>query len=172
MKLHFTSDWLCGHIDSDPDIEHDAGFPLRDTVPLMQFVDKESAQIIDKETQSKKPKAAILHVLLHQVRRRDHLSIYQFADLIRVEVTQLENIENDPDFVPRPRTLHKIAEYLNIPTTAVQNLTVDAVNINEAVAEEALRFAASSEDLTALTGTERQGLNSFVKFLSKLDKVK
>ncbi len=169
MKLHFTPDWLRRHIESDPDIECEAGFPLRDATPLEQFIEKE-ASAKPVSTAAPERKSVVLHVLIHQVRRRDHLTIAQFADRIRVEATELEEIESNPSYVPRPRTLHKIAEYLKVPATAVQSLTADAIARNDNVTKEALRFAASSEDLTALTKTERQGLNDFVKFLAKLDK--
>lgn len=109
---------------------------------------------------------AVLHVLVHQLRRRDSLTISQLADRIRVEVDELEMIERDPDYMPRPRTMHMLAEYMKVSAQAVQKLTVESIASNENVAEAAHKFAASSKDLSALTREERRGLNDFVKFLA------
>lgn len=171
MKLHFTPEWLRSRIETDPDTDTDAGVPLRDAKPLERFVDP-AAAADPAPNLARLPDRAppVLHVLMLQVRRRDKMSIGQLADRIKVESEELERIEGDPRYVPRPRTLHRIAEYLNVPALAVQSLTADAVVRSEKVAEESLRFAASSDDLSALSRAERQRLNDFVKFLSTLDK--
>ncbi|MBT9373161.1 helix-turn-helix transcriptional regulator [Rhizobium sp. CSW-27] len=171
MKLHFTPEWLRFRIENDPDIDTEAGFPLRDARPLNRFIDAAS-NLAPATDPARLPERArpVLHVLMLQVRRRDKMSITQLADKIKVESEELQSIESDPRYVPRPRTLHRIAEYLNVPAVAVQSLTADAVVRSEKVAEESLRFAASSDDLSALSKTERQRLNDFVKFLSTLDK--
>lgn len=170
MKLHFTSDWLCKHIENDPDVECEVGFPLRDATPLKPFVAEEKTSEQHLQQVIPERKSAVLHMLIHQVRRRDKLTIAQFAERIRVDAAELRTIEEDPRYSPRPRTLYRLAEYLKVPATAVQRLTPDAVAHNNNVEEAALRFAASSDDLTTLSRAERQELNAFVKFLSKLDK--
>lgn len=172
MKLHFTSDWLHKHIENDLDVECEAGFPLRDATPLKQFVKEEKASEQQELQAAPERKMAVLHVLVHQVRRRDNLTTAQLADKIRVDAAELHKVEEDPGYSPRPRTLHRLAEYLRVPTAAVQSLTADAVARNHNIEEAALRFAASSDDLTALSRAERRGLNDFVKFLSTLDKGK
>lgn len=169
MKLHFTNDWLRSQIEKDADIECDAGIPLRDAAPLERFVQAESEKAQTPEAAAPEQKMAVLHVLVHQVRRRDNLSIVQFAERIRVEANELEMIEENPDYVPNPRTLHQIATYMKVPARAVLSLTSDAIAQNENVAEAAIKFAASSDDLSRLTRAERNGLNDFVKFLSNYD---
>ena len=162
MRMQWAKEWLQNHIENDPDIECDAGWPLRDAAPLKQFVQEEGEAAPEQ-------KMAVLNVLVHQIRRRDGLSIDGFADRIQVESDEIEKLESDPDFVPRPRTLHRLADYLKVPTVAVQSLTADSVVRDDNVTKAALRFAASSDDLTKLSSTERRGLNDFVKFLSTLD---
>ena len=164
MKLHFTNDWLRSQIEKDADIECDAGIPLRDTAPLTRFV--QADQTPNATDAAPKHQKAVLNVLVHQLRRRDHLTIAQFAERIRVDVSELETIEGDPDYVPRPRTMHMLADYMKVSTQAVQSLTSEAIAQNDNVAEAALKFAASSKDLSALTKAERRGLNNFVKFLA------
>jgi transcriptional regulator with XRE-family HTH domain len=164
MKLHFTNDWLRSQIDLDADIECDAGVPVHDTSPLERFLQSK----LNQQTGEPAPeqKMAVLHVLVHQLRRRDNLTVSQLAERIRVEAAELETIERDRDYVPRPRTLHMLASYMKVSTQAVQSLTSDAIARNDNVTEAALKFAASSKDLSSLTSAERRGLNNFVKFLA------
>lgn len=169
MKLHFTNDWLRNQIERDADIECDAGIPLRDAAPLERFVQAEPDGTQPSKEAAPERKMAVLHMLVHQVRRRDNLSIVQFAERIRVEAREVERIEEDPDYVPSPRTLHQVAEYMKVPARAMLSLTSDAIAENENVAKAAIKFAASSEDLSRLTRAERNGLNDFVKFLSNYD---
>lgn len=162
MKLHFTSDWLRAKIESDPDIECDAGLPLLRSAPLKQFVEEE----LVLDTTERVP--AVLHMLVRQVRRRDKLSVAQLADHLRVEELELQKIEREPDYVPAPRTMHQLAEYLGVSAVAVQKLTVGAVKQDDGVVEAAYKFAASSNDLSSLSEAERRSLNDFVKALGKL----
>lgn len=171
MKLHFTSEWLQRQIDRDEDLDTEAGIPLRDTTSLAALVQKDAAPAtaqVPVQARSAQPQMAVLHFLVHQLRRRDGLTIPQLADRIRVEPEELEHIEQDPSYVPRPRTMHMLASYMKVSTQAVQSLTVDAIARNDNVAQAALKFAASSKDLSALSSAERRGLNDFVKFLSRL----
>lgn len=163
MKLHFTNGWLRHQIEKDADVECDAGIPLRSSAPLDRFTQKEPAE---HQSTAEERKVAVLHVLVHQLRRRDKLTIAQLAERIRVEVSELETIERDPDYVPRPRTMHMLAGYMKVSTQAVQSLTSEAIARNDNVAEAAFKFAASSKDLSDLSQEERRGLNDFVKFLA------
>jgi len=163
MKLHFTNDWLRSQIEKDADIECDAGIPLRDTAPIARFARPAPN---DQANPAPEGKMTVLHVLVHQLRRRDNLTVAQLADRIRIDIEEVETIERDPNYVPRPRTMHMLAEYMKVSTQAVQSLTADAIARNDNMAQAALKFAASSKDLSALTNAERRGLNDFVKFLA------
>jgi transcriptional regulator with XRE-family HTH domain len=154
MRLHFTTDWLRKKIAEDADIDCEAGIPLQDASVLERFV------------RAPERKSAVLNVLVHQLRRKDGLTAVQLASRIQVDVAEIEAIETNVNYVPRPRTLHQLASYMKVPTQAVQSLTVDAIAKDHHVSEAALRFAASSKDLSALTSSERRGFNDFVKFLA------
>ena len=170
MKLHFTSDWLRKHIENDPDMECEAGFPLESAVPLKDFLTEESSEkAMETAEVVHLPNTGVLSRLILQVRRRDKLTIAQLANKIRVEEIEIESIENDVNYLPRPRTLHQIALYLNVPTTSVQRLITGLDGQNNNMENAVAKFAASSNDLSELSRTERRGLNDFVKFLSTLD---
>ena len=56
---------------------------------------------------------------------------------------------------------------MKVPAVSLMKLTLDAANADEEFHDVALKFAASSDDLSALTRAERRRLNDFVKFLAK-----
>jgi len=165
MKLRFTNHWLRSQIDKDADIECDAGIPLRDSTSITHFTHPEAASVATAPGL----KMAVLSVLVHQLRRRDGLSVTQLAERLRVDADELANVESDPNYVPRPRTMHQLADYMKVSTQAVQSLTAEAIARNNNIAQAALKFAASSKDLSQLSNAERRGLNDFVKFLASYE---
>lgn len=167
MKLHFTSEWLHSHIENDSDIECDAGFPLFGAAPIKQFVDAASRAPDEAVPEQKK---VVLFQLVRQLRRRDGLSRAQLADRIRIGTQEIEAIESEPEYVPKPRTVHQLAQYLGVPAKAVEQLTSAAQAQNDNLAEAAHRFAASSDDLSKLSKTEKKSLDDFVKILAAFDK--
>lgn len=166
MKLHFTSEWLRSHIENDPDIECEAGFPLLGAEPLKTFAGAVPTAS-DEEVNENRP--VVLYQLVRQLRRRDGLTRAQLADKIRVEAQEVETIEDQPEYVPKPRTVHQLADYLGVPAKAVEQLTTAAQAQNDNLAEAAHRFAASSDDLSKLSRAEKKRFDDFVKVLAALD---
>ena len=107
-----------------------------------------------------------LGVLLQMLRRRKRLSVHELAQNARVSASELRCIELDPSFEPNPRTIFQLEQYFKLPERILVVLS-GAVHVNDDVREEAVRFAASSEDISGLTNEQRKHLNHFVKFLRK-----
>ncbi|ANN60795.1 XRE family transcriptional regulator [Mesorhizobium loti] len=172
MKLHFTADWLRSHIEHDPDVDCDAGLPLRDAAPLERLMQEKSRHQATAGQPSAAPeqKSVVLFKLVHQLRRKDGLSIAQLAAKIRVDAAELEKVEKDPCYVPGPRTVHQLAEFIGVSARAVEQLTAASSAQNDNLTEAAHRFAASSDDLSKLSQAERRDLNDFVKVLASIDK--
>ncbi|ESZ71843.1 helix-turn-helix domain-containing protein [Mesorhizobium sp. M0045] len=173
MKLHFTADWLRSHIEHDPDVDCDVGLPLRDAAPLerlMQEKSRHQATAGQPNSAAPEQKSAVLFKLVHQLRRKDGLSIAQLAAKIRVDAAELEQVEKDPNYVPGPRTVHQLAEFIGVSARAVGLLTAAASAQNDNLTEAVHRFAASSDDLSKLSQAERRDLNDFVKVLASIDK--
>ena len=166
MKLHFTSEWLRSHIESDPDIECEAGFPLLGAEPLNQFV--RAAPHAPQEDEPEQ-RTVVLFQLVRQLRRRDGLTREQLAAKIRIDEQEVETIEARPEYVPRPRTVHQLAHYLGVPAKAVEQLTSAAHVQDNGLAEAAHRFAASSDDLSRLTRAEKKHFDDFVRVLAAFD---
>ncbi|NTG08852.1 helix-turn-helix domain-containing protein [Rhizobium rhizogenes] len=168
MTQRFSYEWLKQQILRDGNVEVEAGMPLMDSSPIRRFASPTDVQYEVPKDTPRKP----LQMLIHQIRRRDGLSVVQFADKIRVDPAEITSIESDPQFTPRPRTIHQLADYLKVPAPAVQSLTPDAVANDDGLREAATRFAASSDDLSSLSKAERKSLNNFVKALASYDKAK
>lgn len=173
MKLHFTADWLRSHIEHDPDVDCDAGLPLRDATPLGRLVQAKSGHrptAGQPSAAAPEQKSVVLFKLVHQLRRKDGLSIAQLAAKIRVDAAELEKVEKDPCYVPNPRTVHQLAEFIGVSARALERLTAAAAAQNDNLTEAAHRFAASSDDLSRLSQAERREFNDFVKVLASIDK--
>ena len=107
-----------------------------------------------------------LGVLVQMLRRKERLSIDELAHNARVAPLELRQIEDDPTFDPSPRTIFQIERYFKLHDRSLVVLS-GAVRVDNTIREEAVRFAASSENIQDLTKEERKLLNQFVKFLSK-----
>lgn len=167
MKLHITHEWLRHHIENDPDIECDAGFPLLGTEPLKQFVGvpQEPQQSVAAPAPEQKG-VVLLYQVVRLLRQRDGLSRAQLADKIRVKALEIETIETQPDYIPKPRTVYQLAEYLDVPAKVIEQLTAAAPPENDNFVEVAHRFAASSDDLSRLSREGKKYFNDFVKTLA------
>ncbi|UTW59041.1 hypothetical protein KFE96_01670 [Kordiimonas sp. SCSIO 12603] len=163
MKLHFTEDWLRKKIREDADVENDAGLPVFSADFLYSIGNCKK----DQKGSVKKPSVIkALKVLVTQIRRRDFSSREEFAEKIRVDVVELQSIEEDSNFIPKPRTMHQLASYLKVSTKAIQRLTLNDKTLHDDISEAAIQFAASSDDLSSLSTEDRRSLNDFVKVLS------
>ena len=172
MKLHFTNDWLRSQIERDPDIECDAGIPVLDASPLKRFAEDKVPQDAPIPESAPEQKTAVLHVLVHQLRRRDKLTVAQLADRLHVSPEEIKAVENDPRFTPKPRTLFNLAKYMEVSPKGLLSVTSEAIAQTDNVADEILEFAARSENLSELSKAERKQLNDFVKFLSSYEGTK
>ena len=108
-----------------------------------------------------------LGALLQMLRRRERLSIDELAQNARVDASELRRIELDPAFDPNPRTIFQLEQYFKLPERSLVVLS-GAVRVDDNVREEAVRFAASSDQISGLTREQRKHLNQFVKFLREL----
>ena len=154
MNLQFDKTWLRERIISEPDVDCEIGVPAQEH----QEVAEEGAHSLE---------ANVLGAVVVQIRRRDRLTVAQLADRVRVDEEEISSIEQYRHFSPEPRTLHQLSTYMKVPTVSLMKLTLDAANADEEFHDVALKFAASSDDLSALTRVERRRLNDFVKFLAK-----
>ena len=160
--------WLRRRIETDPDVETEAGLPITKREVLQAFIPGKSEQTALRhgpETEAGS-RGVVLATLLRQLRRRDNMDLSRLATELRVPEDELRAIEIDQGFVPKPRTIHQIDHYYKISPRALLKISPAAVEHDPSLDEEADKFAASSESLSKLTRDERKKINDFIKVLS------
>jgi|SRR6266852_3830223 len=100
------------------------------------------------------------------LRRGKGLSIERLAEKACIEVRELERIECDAQYEPRPRTVHQLAEFFGLPERKLLELSNLTTLHTPQLMEAAVRFAANAKNVLELSKEERQALNEFVTFLS------
>ncbi len=111
------------------------------------------------------PTALAFGSLLRLERRNRHLTVAQFARNLNVDEDEIRSIEHDPRYKARPRTIQSIANELGLPIKEVMKLAGAAAANDRHFTQEAMRFAAHSDDIGGLSKEERQLLKAFVEFL-------
>lgn len=169
MTKKINMEWLRRRIEGDLDVEVEAGLPIVNPEVLQAFIPGKSAKdVIHHDAARRNPETGIaLATLLRQLRRRDNKDISALAIELRVPEDELRAIEEDKGFMPKPRTIHQIAEHYDVSARALIKLSPATAERDPSLDEAALLFAASSESLAKLSKAERKNLNEFVKLLSK-----
>lgn len=112
-----------------------------------------------------RPTMQAFGTLVRLERRAKKLSVTQLATAIDVDEAELRHIEHDATYKPRPRTILGIAKFFDLPAKEMMKLAGAAASNDEAFIEQAMRFAAHSDDMGALSDDEKKLLKTFVAFL-------
>ena len=171
MKLLVSREWLENKIATDPDIETDAGAALAALEGIGVLVPSnrstsEAAGLPDEKVVHLR---FALGALVKLLRHRDGVSVAELADRAQVPEEEVRGIERDPHHLPRPRTLHQLAKHFKLPVRHLMQMSGATRTVDRVLYNEAVRFAARSEDMSVLTDEERQALNAFVKLLVERD---
>lgn len=160
MKMLISQERLWQKIESDPDLDVEAGLPI--VASREADEPAELAKILEDGAGVEQPRA-YLGAILREVRRRDGLTIEALAGQARVDVSQIRGLEQDPAFQPRPRTVHRLAELLSLPQAEVARLAGSiVVNDDNPASADGYKFAAKSDDLSTLNAVDRAQLSAFV----------
>jgi len=114
---------------------------------------------------AEQPLTVAFGLLVRFSRRAKRLSVEELADKLSVEADELQHIERDPEFRARPRTISKVANFFDLPVSEVMKLAGAAVSNDASFNSNALKFAAHSDDMAALSREEQEALKSFVRYL-------
>lgn len=98
-------------------------------------------------------------------RRNNTMTVAELAKALDIEEEELREIEHDPQYRARPRTILGIAQYFKLPPKKVMKLAGAAASNDECFTQRAMKFAAHSDDIGTLNEEEKQLLRSFVEFL-------
>lgn len=103
------------------------------------------------------------------MRRNKGLTLEKLAEDADLEISELIEIEDDSHHKPELRTVYQLANFFDIPRNNLLQVAGLVTAKNDNIASEAVRFAARSEAVTALTQQERIALEEFISVLSKED---
>lgn len=103
--------------------------------------------------------------LVRLERRNRKLTVSALAQAIDVDDEEIRNIEHNPQYRARPRTILGISKHFGLPAKEVMKLAGAAASNDGRFNEKAMLFAAHSDDLGDLTKEEKDLLKSFVQFL-------
>lgn len=157
MKLHFSRDWLRSKISSDPDVEVEAYSALR-------ALPSAASEVVMGERNVVQLRLA-LGVLVRQLRLRDQLSVAELARKAQISEDELRSIEHDPHYTAKPYLLFQLSEFFDVPLTKLSQMAGATHAVNRSLYNDAVKYAARSDDLDSLTDEERRDLDAFVALL-------
>jgi transcriptional regulator with XRE-family HTH domain len=171
LNINITREWASSQAKLEPDsgmtsvggLAHRMGELYREGGSVQQ----EGTEVPAGRMMSADPKRKSLGKLIELSRRRLQLSVEQLAQRAEVDFAELLAIENAEDIVPEGRTIYQLAQILRIKPEPLLELAGLVVAKSLQLRESAIRFAARSEPMEALSKEEEEALNWFVRELSK-----
>ena len=110
-----------------------------------------------------------LSTFLSLQRRKLKLSPEDLAKLANIEKKEILKIEADPTYVAKPRTVHKLADYLRLPERALSVIAGATTEHRDSVPKSLKNvYAAQSDNLSELSRNERKLLAEYVDFLKEM----
>lgn len=151
MPIERSKEWWLARIDEEPDGPIGAGSIAAEP--------GEATSSAAAEEGSGTTFAEFVHLL----RRREGLSIDEFAEAVNIDVTEAQAIEEDPYYCVEGRTVWYIARKFNFSQAKLNDLAGVTVanDLDPHVAQQ--RFAARSELRGRLSEEELDLLNAVVR---------
>lgn len=162
MKLLISKDWLRRKIAADRDVDIEAGQSLSMDGP-------EPDVAVIGEQKSVQLRVA-LGVLVRQLRLREGLSVAELAERAQVSEDELRRVEHDPHYTAKPRLIYQLSGHFNVSLSFLSQMAGTTHAVNRSLYNEAVRYAARSDDVSALTEEERRDLDAFVALLNERGK--
>jgi transcriptional regulator with XRE-family HTH domain len=98
-------------------------------------------------------------------RRSVRMTVDQFAEKLEVSPDELQKIESDPEYIPRPRTVLRLATFAGVPVVSMAKLSGVAREGELKLSDRAFRYAARSDAIMSLSVEENAVLSEFISFL-------
>jgi transcriptional regulator with XRE-family HTH domain len=158
MRMDVTKDWCLRMAELEADEEIGVGLVAAD--PMFDGGSVAS---------SEEPAVAFGRFIC--LMRRDRgLTVEKLADEADVDVAELVSVEEDTRYKPEVRTVYQLANFFGVPRATLLQVAGLTVPKDSRIVEEAVRFAARSEPVEALSEEERAALETFVAVLTEEEK--
>ena len=158
MKIEITKEWCLRMAQFETDTEIGAGLLAFDPI-----FDGESVPVFNTLEES----SVVFSRFVRLMRRKRGLTLEKLADDADIEIAELVEIEDDTRYKPQPRTVYQLANYFQVPQSNLLQVAGLTVPKDAQLLEEAVRFAARSEPVAALSPEESAALEAFVAVLSE-----
>ena len=169
MSPLFAKEWLRRKIDSDPDVEVEAGPDLNDWA-LLGGLDDEILQEENLATVRDRhviPLRMSLGLLVRQLRLRDGLTVEALAKEAEVSEEELNQVEHNPNYTARPRLIYNLSEYFEVRLEDLSQLAGTTRKVDRKLYNTAVKYAAMSDEAAVLTEEQREILDGFVAMLNE-----
>lgn len=162
MKLKLNRQWFEDRIAAEDSCEVGAGAASQESTGERGLRGAQNSEDEFVETYA-------FGTLVAMLRRDRMLSIDELAAEAKISTAEILSIEVDPNYVPKPRAVHQLAAYFNIPQRSLLKLANVTIVHSNRLRDAAVRFAANSSQVMKLSREERAALAEFVDFLSMQD---
>ena len=169
MSPLFAKEWLRRKIDSDPDVEVEAGPDLNDWA-LLGGLDDEILQEENLATVRDRhviPLRMSLGLLVRQLRLRDGLTVEALAKEADVSEEELNQVEHNPSYTARPRLIYNLSEHFEVRLEDLSQLAGTTRKVDRKLYNTAVKYAAMSDEAAVLTEEQREILDGFVAMLNE-----
>jgi transcriptional regulator with XRE-family HTH domain len=159
MKLERSKDWYERRIALEGDAEIGAGRPPCYPMPAAG------------EATAKPVETRIAFGTFVELWRRNRgWDAVKLAEEAGVDPEEILEIEHSPQSEPEPNAVYRLAEVFDIPTKILMELAGLIETRTPHLRQAAVRFAARSESVAALTPQEREAFEAFVSAIAETAK--
>ncbi len=106
---------------------------------------------------------------IQMMRRKHGLSLETLASRTDIDLEELISIEENPAYKPEPRTIYQLSSIFKVSNKKLLELAGLVTTKDSDLRQEAVRFAARSENVEKLSQIEKAALESFITILSEHD---
>jgi HTH-type transcriptional regulator, competence development regulator len=159
MRIELTKDWCMRMAQLEAEVDGEIGAGLLAIDPV--FESKAASVEPSEET------TIAFSRFVRLARRGRGLSVEKLAENADVEVVELVSIEENGQYKPDLRTVYQLANFFGVQRANLLQVAGLTAPKDSHIVSEAVRFAARSEPVAALTAEERSALEAFVSVLSE-----
>jgi HTH-type transcriptional regulator, competence development regulator len=156
MKLEYSKKWYENRIALEGDAEVGAGTP-----PGIQAKTFPRSNVTPVDTR------IAFGTFVALWRRNQGWDAARLAEEAGLDTEEILEIEHDPHCEPEPDAVYKLAKVFRLSPRPLLELAGLIEPKTPRLREEAVRFAARSESVTALNDREREALEAFVSTISE-----
>lgn len=156
MKLDYPRKWFEQHIEHSGNEEVGAGIPS--LTPVCPQADESKIKTLDTRL--------ALGQFVELWRRNRGWNAEDLAINAGIDVEEVLEIEHNPYCEPEASAIHKLAPIMGVSSRRLLELAGLVKNRTPCLREAAIRFAARSESISALSEVEKEAFEAFVTTLT------